>query len=258
MKTTSQESKSHDDSQSLHQSSAPQNQQWLPSHEHVLQKWARDAQLFSGLHLQASGMYYFWGRLLNIPVIFFTAAGGIAELGISNEDLSTWIQIVKGVILLLLFCMSLIAHYFNFLALAAKHKTSSVSYEDLFRSIEEQIAFSSDARESPGLFMKQIRQQFFTLRKNSPDISSHVIKTYVNDLKRLQETLPSGVESYNIDLNGEDVNKTNPIFASRTVQLAISSDKGDNFDNSDQDQDPVILLTRKELSAKGVQVGPEK
>jgi len=215
---------------------------WNGHQETLVAKWAKDAQLYAGLHSEASKVYYFWGRVLGIPVIFFTALGGTTEMATINSDPEQWLKIVKGLVLLVLCGLTLISQYLDLGGLSAKHKHSAVAYEDLSRTVEEELVEDRGQRKPARAFMDIVRKQLGALRKACPVISDRVIDKYINQL----EILGSPV-AINSDTDSTAVPSIRLMVHRRSLNPL-------NTPEEEDDSDPVISKTRGMLDRKSLNV----
>ena len=224
---------------------------WNESQEHLAARWTKDCRLYSGMHTQASRFYYFWGRVLGVPVIFFSAVGGVSELSTLNTDPDTWIKVVKASVLIVLFILATLSHYLDFSTLSSKHKQSANSYEELRLTIEEELVENREKRKPADTFLTMVRKQLAALRKTCPVISDRIIDQYVNGLEKLKARTLINTES-DINDGGGDVRihmrRLGEAQAITTNRRLLMTDLKEPSPAAVADPDPVLDKVRDRLS----------
>jgi hypothetical protein len=165
-----------------------------------------------------------------------------------NSDPEQWLKIVKGLVLLLLCGLTLISQYLDLGGLSAKHKHSSVAYEDLSRTVEEELVEDRGQRKPARAFMDIVRKQLGALRKACPVISDRVIDKYVNQL----EVLGAAVAINSTPPTSESTDHPPPSIRLMVHRRTLNVDDGDGL--QEDESDPVIAKTRDRLSHKFVNV----
>lgn len=147
------------------------NNNWNDVNEQMIVSIAENAAGYKWLHEHSSKFYGVLNKLLGISLIFFNSALS-TETFLRSEDNNS-IESVKNFFTYFATAISVIQTFFRFDENAAHHKSSSISFSNLYHNIQLQMSKYRKNRESADIFLSNSLKELDSLILNSPTVSTY-------------------------------------------------------------------------------------
>ena len=170
---------------------------WHRQHDIVLKEWSEMCSSYRWLHYNCYRYYSSKNLLLTLPVIIITAIAGSLSFSQSgmSDYLKLYLSITIGCCNMFVTILSSVSQFLRCSELAENHRTSSISFGKLARSIKSELALPIKGRSFDGkTFIKISKIEIDRLLEQSSIISKDIIKKFEKKFNYLNISKPEILE----------------------------------------------------------------
>ncbi|MEM8562996.1 MAG: DUF4231 domain-containing protein, partial [Pseudomonadota bacterium] len=140
--------------------------------EKLLARWQRNCLRSQIANYEAANVFTKRNYWLGIPTIVLTTAVGTGIFAsLQDENVSTWLKIVLGMISMLAAVLAALQTFFKWGELAAKFQAAGSEYGALKRELDQYLATGEPLTEDT---VTSIRERMDTLSRDAPECPKKV------------------------------------------------------------------------------------
>ena len=150
---------------------------WKTEEETLLKEWARKAQIYHLLHLQAHRVYKKKNIFSTVPVIVLSIVAGSANF--AQGMFQEWQQlsaVIIGCMNMSVGIITTLLHFLKIPELTESFKNSAIAWKRFNEYIKVELSKNPLDRQKPSAVLKYCTQQYDHLIEFSPLVPAHIIE----------------------------------------------------------------------------------